>query len=306
MRQIFIIISACSVFILFACTQTDPEESFVKLTNLNDEMHSGFNKYWYNNEAEITSYKLEQARYGEIHHGNAVLIFVTEHISKKYQVKTDNPSNSDLPVLKLNFTKKFTTGIYPYSMLTSTFVPVNDLDKHAIKVTTTSQEWCGHAYLQLNRRKDKYELTLHSYFEDEGDKNLTLDESWLEDEIWTKIRLNPELLPLGETEMIPSFFYLRLMHKKLKPYKVKIKRDILENGKIAYTIQYPELDRVLTIFYNNTFPYKIEGWEETYVSGWSNTAKKLTTKATKLKTLKTDYWNKHNTNDSILRKELKL
>lgn len=34
-----------------------------------------FKSYWYNNEAEITSYKLDQARYGEMRSGTAVLIY---------------------------------------------------------------------------------------------------------------------------------------------------------------------------------------------------------------------------------------
>ncbi len=37
-----------------------------------------FNDYWYDGKAEITSYKLEQARYGELHEGYVVLVFVTE------------------------------------------------------------------------------------------------------------------------------------------------------------------------------------------------------------------------------------
>ena len=46
-----------------------------------------FNAYWYGGEAEITSYELEQVRYGEVHKGTSVLIFVTEPFSKKKQVK---------------------------------------------------------------------------------------------------------------------------------------------------------------------------------------------------------------------------
>ena len=48
---------------------------------------SNFNKYWYAGEAELNSYTLSQARYGENHEGEAVLIFVTEDFSKsKYVV----------------------------------------------------------------------------------------------------------------------------------------------------------------------------------------------------------------------------
>ena len=42
-----------------------------------------FAKYWYKGKAEITSYKLQQARYGEMYEGTAVTIFVTEDFSNK-------------------------------------------------------------------------------------------------------------------------------------------------------------------------------------------------------------------------------
>ncbi|MEQ8572775.1 MAG: hypothetical protein RIB63_01840, partial [Fulvivirga sp.] len=42
---------------------------------------------WYAGKAELVSYNLKQSRYGEVHDGKAVLIFVTEPFSKKKQVK---------------------------------------------------------------------------------------------------------------------------------------------------------------------------------------------------------------------------
>ena len=49
-----------------------------------------FKNYWYQGKAEVASYKLEQARYGEMRDGHAVLVFVTEDFSKSKQVKLDN------------------------------------------------------------------------------------------------------------------------------------------------------------------------------------------------------------------------
>ena len=49
-----------------------------------------FRDYWYDGKAEITSYALQQARYGELHTGEAVLVFVTEPFSKSKQVKLDD------------------------------------------------------------------------------------------------------------------------------------------------------------------------------------------------------------------------
>jgi len=37
-----------------------------------------FKEYWYAGNAEITSYKLDQARYGELREGTSVLVYVTE------------------------------------------------------------------------------------------------------------------------------------------------------------------------------------------------------------------------------------
>ena len=48
-----------------------------------------FKDYWYAGKAEITSYKLEQSRYGELRDGKAVLVYVTEPFLPKAQVKAD-------------------------------------------------------------------------------------------------------------------------------------------------------------------------------------------------------------------------
>ena len=78
-----------------------------------DTLAEEFKKYWYNGTAEITSYKLEQARYGEIREGSAVMIYVTEPFLPEQQVKADNSHKTNIPVLKLNSTKNYITGIYP-------------------------------------------------------------------------------------------------------------------------------------------------------------------------------------------------
>ncbi|EZH73854.1 septum formation inhibitor Maf [Aquimarina atlantica] len=262
-----------------------------------------FKKYWYAGEAEISSYQLEQARYGEIRKGTAVLIYVTEDFLPKKQVKADRQNTSNIPVLKLNATKKFNTGIYPYSVMQSIFYPVAD-NRHAIKVSNSMQEWCGHVYAQLNNRK-QFEITSHSYFENEADQDFKLDKAILENELWTKIRINPDALPQGDLQIIPSFEYSRLRHKEIKAYSAKasIQKGTTTN---TYTVEYPELDRSISITFNASFPYEIEHWTETYKSGFGPNAKKLTTKATKIKSIKSAYWGKNSNKDEVLREELGL
>ena len=259
-----------------------------------------FKDYWYNGEAEITSFKLEQARYGEMREGTAILVFVTEDFLPEVQVKSDSYNNEEnIPVLKLNATKNFNTGIYPYSIMQSTFYPVAN-NQHALKISASVQEWCGHVYAQLNNRAD-FEIMSHSYFQGEADQSFNIEKTWTENELWTKLRVDPKSLPVGELKIIPSIEYTRLRHKTIKAYDAIAN---LDNG--SYTINYPELNRSLKLIYNTSFPFDIIGWEETTSSGYGSSEKLLTTKATKLETMNSAYWIKNKNADEDLRETLKI
>lgn len=264
-----------------------------------------FGNYWYQGLAEISTYELQQARYGEMREGTAVLIFVTEDFSKKDQVKLDRPEEDGVPVMKLNATRSFHTGVYPYSMMTSSFSPVSSESSYPIKVTCSSQEWCGHTFTQMNDRGDAYQIMQRSYFQSEGDLDCLVDQQYSEDGIWNLIRINPSLLPKGTVQMIPSFIHVRLTHIDLKDYKVEA---TLEKGESysVYTLKYPELNRTVSIQFASKFPHTIESWEETYRSGWGANAKELTTTAKRKVTKQIDYWNKNHNSDAYLRQELGL
>lgn len=271
-----------------------------------------FEKYWYQGKAEITSYQLEQARYGEMRAGEAILVFVTEDFLTDKQVKFEKGNaEKAVSVLKLNFIKKFITGIYDYSMMMSVFTPVNaSKNPQTLKITTTSQEWCGHTYQQLNWRKNKYQVQGNSYFQNEADENYSVTADFTEDEIWARIRIAPDKLPLGNIELIPATMASRLRHIALKTEKAmatlaESKGDLGEELKI-YTLQYPENQRTLKITFEKKFPYQIIAWEETYKDGWGANAQILTTKAKKNKQVMTDYWTKNHNQDQVWREKLGL
>jgi len=260
-----------------------------------------FKKYWYAGTAEISSYKLLQARYGEIREGNAVLIYVTEPFHNKKQVKADQKNANNIPVLKLNSTKNYLTGIYPYSIMSSSFYPVDD-NQHALKVSFSAQEWCGQVYAQINNR-DVFEIKSHSYFESEGDQSIEVKKTVLENELWNKIRIDPNGLPTGEIDIIPSLEFIRLSHKELKSYNATatlIKNEAL----MTYEITYPELNRGLKINFTASFPYTIESWTESFKSGFGDQAKIMTSSATLIKTLKSPYWQKNSNRFLPLRDSL--
>ena len=259
-----------------------------------------FKKYWYAGDAEITSYELKQERYGEIRNGTSVLIYVTEPFLPKEQVKANESNDSNIPVLKVNATKKYLTGIYPYSIMSSTFYPVAD-NQHALKTSLSIQEWCGQVYSQLNNRND-FEVTSHSYFEGEADQNYKLEEkAILENEIWAKIRVDPSVLPIGDIRIIPSLEFFRTGHGEVRSYNAEasIKNS---NGITSYVIDYEKNMRKLTINYTTDFPHTIESWTEEF-EGRRGT---FTSSGTKMKRLKTPYWRQNSNKFLPLRDSLGL
>ncbi|MGR3174165.1 MAG: hypothetical protein ACUZ8N_06150 [Candidatus Scalindua sp.] len=274
-----------------------------------------FHSYWYNYGAEITRFELEQSRYGEVHPGYAILIFVTEPFRPDIQVKADYEASREksIPILKLNLIKRFNTGIYDYSIMKSVFTPIPSEQQpfsKTLKVSTTRQDWCGHVYLQYNLEGDYYKVKQYSYFEKEGDKDVTIPYAHLEDEIWTRIRIDPKTLPLGEIEMIPGSFFttLRMIDLGVENAVAELTntQDGNRGGISQYTVTYPSLGRTLSIRFNRNFPYDILSWSETYLSGSGKDAKVLTTKARRTHAVMVDYWNKNSVKDLELRKELGL
>lgn len=261
-----------------------------------------FKEYWYAGKAEITTYNLSQSRYGENRVGKAVLIFVTEDFSGKKQVKIDNPASQDrVIVMKMNFMKNFVTGMYPYSMMLSTFSPVDRTARpHALKVVMSTQEWCGQVFSQLNLR-GTYEFTGHSYFESAGEEKFNLPVAWLEDEIWTTIRLEPGDLPTGEFNLIPGLFNSRLRHSDLKIFKVNAEKTEAADAS-SYSMRFVEQNRILTIHYEKKFPFRISGWEESFMERGQNRS----TIAVRDKTMLIDYWTKNKNEFLYLRDSLGL
>lgn len=295
----------------FGCDATEEDESVpqdpVESTGATD-LPAGFGEYWYSGVAEISHYRLEQGRYGAMREGDAVLIFVTEDFLAEDQVKLES-TPGDRPVakvLKMNMTKSFLTGVYPYSMMTSVFTPISS-DQHpaTLKVTTSSQEWCGHTFTQLNRAEKGYRLRQYSYFEKEGDVDLLLEVDLLEDELWTRLRLDPVALPVGDITLVPGTMTARLRHTDHTPESAKARRvDLPEDrdlGQISrYTLEYSNPPRTLMIDYRTEFPHQIVAWSETY----NDFGELLTTRGTLTDTLMLDYWSRNGVGDSVYREKL--
>jgi hypothetical protein len=293
-----------------ACNSSEPK--IYKAVNASTQESTKMNKQkldpqWYQGKAEVNTYMLEQNRYNAIHSGEAILIFVSEDFLTDKQVKNDNYTNpNSIPILKNNQIRRFTTGLYDYSIFSSIFSPLDELNP--LKMNISSQDWCGQTYMQLNSKDSKYQVQLNSYFENEGDQSFTISKDINEDAIFNMIRINPANLPIGEIDIIPSLSFLLLRHKEPKSYNAKTRiyegRETRGMKTSEYEILIPELEKTMRITFQKESPHRIVFWEESYPSAFDG--KMRTTKSLLKNTEWIDYWSKNNKSDKALRKDLQV
>lgn len=193
---------------------------------------------WGDGKAELGGYRLTQPRYGAARTGSAVLIFVTEDFSDSLRVKADpgkHPASDVFPVMKLNLVRRFQTGIYDYSVLSSTFVRIDATSGEEafglVKASLSVQEWCGHVYQQWLRRGVHLIGVSHSYFDGEADTSPVLVIPYgavFEDAIPILVRgLRGAWLTPGEQREVPflaSGVSARFTHKPQAFSRARISR----------------------------------------------------------------------------------
>lgn len=259
------------------------------------QSHSSFESYWYQGKAELSRFTLRQDRYGETHEGEAVLIFVTEPFLPDLQVKHESGNHESISVLKLNAYRHFYTGIYPYTIMTSSFVPA--AEGLELKVSTSVTEWCGNAYAQLNRREDGLHVTVHSYFQNEADHSEVVAAAPSEDGLWARMRRDPMAIEDGEIDLIPALHWLRLRHQPVRPRRAEI--EVSHGDEHVLTVSYPEAGRRLRIRFEKDFPHAVIGWEEQEPEGGRTVAERT-------HAIMDDYWSHNGADDGAYRRVLGL
>lgn len=312
----YLILLSLPLVLLSCNTLQDSADPTTKTTDeppatVSGHFSGGLSEYWYEGKAEINTYELAQIRYGEIHPGQVSMIFVSEDFLTDKQVKNDNYTNpASTPVIKTNRIRRFVTGIYDYSIMTSVFTPTKtDEQPHTLKVTTSLQDWCGQTFTQLNYAGGKkWDSQLRSYFEREADQNKALPADFLEDEVFNRIRSGWKDLPTGAFNIIPATDYLLMTHQ---PYRAARATTSLtdysgdqftEKKLKSYSLAYEGIDRKVEIVFDAAAPYIIRGWTETYPSR----GKKLTTVARLSHQVRAPYWSQNSVADREKRSPLGL
>jgi len=288
--------------------ETKPDSQVVVFTQ---QKAVDLDPYWYQGKAEINRYVLEQNRYKDVHPGEAVLIFVTEDFRSDIQVKSEGADPAQaVSTLKMNAIRRFPTGLYDYSIMTSVFTPVEGNEKRTMKVSMSSQDWCGQSFMQLNLAKNQYEVQLRSYFESEGDRNFSVEAAVLEDELFNRIRIQPDALPQGDFAILPSAFISRLMHLDYEKVAAKGKveayagSDFEGENLLLYRVEMPSINRNLKIVFEDQSPHRIVGWTDSYPSAFDG--KVRSTKAVLDHHIQSAYWQQNRLSDMEKRAELGL
>ena len=264
-----------------------------------------FWNHWGDGKAEVSAYRLQQPRYKELRDGHAILIFVTEEFSDKTRVKADpgnHPDRDVYSVLKLNDIRRFQTGIYDYATMTSTFSRVNQ-NLTPVKISFSSQEWCGQVYQQILPYKRHIRFTSHSYFDGEADQKGKLrlpKEVLYEDNLFIRLRglLQDPLLEPGQKKtfpLVPSLMSRRLDHKPLRLEQITLERLAAKDAK--YTIWKIDIPprKSGTLILEATYPHRIIRWE--FSSGESGNL---------LKSLRLPYWTYQKEGHEQMLKDLGL
>lgn len=244
---------------------------------------AAFWPHWGDGLAEVNGYRLTQPRYGEKRHGTAVHIFVTETFSDSARVKSDpgkHPPTDEFPVLKLNEIKKFQTGIYPYSVMTSAFAHVEPRASFAAgdltKLTFSSQEWCGHVFEEMRFDAKEIRDQRLSYFDGEGTELKTLPRKAggvSADALPIRLRqVLGEWVAPGQSktvDFLPSLTYTRLQHKTLEWSKATVSRAVspqtLTVPAGTFEVEQWEVKAEVgpstTWWLEKAYPHRIIGWE---------------------------------------------
>lgn len=253
---------------------------------------SAFWSTWGDGRAEISGYRLVTPRYGAPRDGEMVLIYVTEDLDRRTWIKDDRgdlPAPFRIHALKLNQVLKFRTGIYPYSVMTSVFVPVDGDGRERFspgKISLGAQEWCGHVFHAIWPEEGRMRSEEHSYFQSEGDRSESLDlpaGTLFEDALLIQLReLDGPFAGGGDWsgQIVPSLWAARKAHQPLRPAAATIRRAAAARDGVPVT-------RFTLAYGGTTRTIDVERAEPRRILGWTGSDGEA---ATVLKTARLPYW----------------
>lgn len=250
-----------------------------------------FAGYWSTSLTEVSTYELQQARFGNVYEGEAYLSFSQVVYSRARQiaaVNIDTLNKDQMKTLQLVGSRSYKCGNQWHALSQMVVMPQIFRDgPYALKIAASVNDLNGISYAQLNLDANKYLLQVRNPDNREGDQNRVVQLTMTEDQIWCMMRIYPDSLPTGGAFMLPGLLSTRLRNEMMQPLAVKLSLHKAELGELppalqtrgllkVYTIDYPVNGRTLQIYFNAAPPHLIEGWKDSYQdsgtsSRWSHT-----------------------------------
>ena len=231
---------------------------------------------WGDGNAELSSYRATTGRYGALRPAELVLIYVTEPHDRRTWIKDDDvQGDARVPVLKLNQSLKFQTGIYPYSVMTSVFAPADQWGGERFspaRITLSAQEWCGHVFHAVMPGRSSFRSTLLSYFAGEGEATRTVEApagTLYEDALLIQLRELDGPFNGGRSwqgSLVPSLWSRRTAHTDLVTVPATLTRADTVRADSAGAPQPVTRFRLAYTSFTRTFdvekaaPRRILGW----------------------------------------------
>jgi len=265
-----------------------------------------FWKAWGDGKAELSGYTVTTNRYGAPREARVALIYVTEPMDRRNWIKDDAgdvPPAERVNVVKLNHVLKFQTGIYPYSVMTSVFAPVDGADPERFapsKIVMSAQEWCGQVYQKVMPAAAGFDNELHSYFHADGDGDATVKAppgALYEDALLIQLRELDGPFAKGKDwagTIVPSLWAQRKKHAALTPVAAAIHREDATRDGTPVT-------RFTLTYGNASTTYDIEKAAPRRVLAWKT---KDGDEARILKTTRLPYWQLNSPGDEKYLREL--
>ena len=262
---------ALALLSLFAISTSSPAQ---KMTS--SEVHMGianpeaFAAYWLSGEAEVNRYSLQIASGDGSYSTEARLTYFIEKVPLHRHSDTSQAPADSVPALRMH-------GLWPAaadssSPTTSTGVdtPI-DFRRHPFTLYAAYRHQhlkdSSHAALQLREGGLHF---MRKSFSPEG-----LDEhvekkpmSYTEEDLWTRMRLETQMLPLGQIDILPSLGHWSRSGNSLMAHKARAillieVGDQQSNAEhYIYRLEYLDIDRRLEWRCTSTFPYTLLEYRE--------------------------------------------
>ena len=297
--------AAGATVILCACADSAADRASLEVPSA--QASEAFATYWRDGLAEVSVYRLHQPRYGEVREGEAVWVTVTEPFDPTRLVKRDTTEMPYVEVLKLNDMRTFQTGVYDYSTMSSTFVPV--AKRTPLKISASVQEWCGHIYEEVRWDGDRAHRELNSYFENEQERSQTWTQptnGWTEDAFPLIMRRSDGSAALAPGEIRQIQWLPSRVGARLRGDDGSWRPAVLRRAASSRMHPTPEgataIDEWSVEMNEGTHRWFVEASWPHGVVGWERTDGE---RGERVATQRLDYWSKQSLDNASLRAPLR-